>query len=70
MGKLSVPHTPDPASGGRKGPARGSATNAVGNETSTSVPAAQMSNPGPGSKRNTGDENLGHNSSKLHAALP
>ncbi len=67
MGRLNLPPTANPASGGRKGPA---GPGGVGNETSTDVHAAQMSTPGPGSKRNTGDENLGFNSSKLHEALP
>lgn len=70
MGRLNVPPTANPAENGRKGPAKGGATNVVGNETSAAVEAAMMSNPGPGSKRNTGDANLGHNSAALKAALP
>lgn len=70
MGRLNIPPTADPASNGRKGPAKGGATDAVGNETSAAMEGAFSSKVGPGSARNTGDANLGHNSSSLHAALP
>jgi hypothetical protein len=70
MGKLNVPHTADPASNGRKGPASGSKTDAVGNETSAAMEGAFSSSVGPGSKRNVGGPGLEHNSAMLKAALP
>lgn len=66
MGKLNVPPTSDPATPGRKGPA---GPTGVGNESKSDIEGAFNSMPGPGSKRNTGDANLGFSSSEIHSAL-
>mgnify|MGYP003443514856 FL=1 len=67
MGRLNVPPTADPASGGRKAPA---GPGSVGNETDPAIETALASQPGPGAKRNVGGPGLGHNSAELHKALP
>lgn len=65
MGKLNIPPTSDPAMPGRKAPHSAG----VGNETSADMDGALGSNPGPGTKRNTGDKNLGFDSGEIHKAL-
>ena len=65
MGKLNIPPTSNPAMPGRKAPHTADA----GPETSADMAGAMNSNPGPGSKRNTGDANLGFKSSAIQAAL-
>lgn len=66
MGKLNVPPTVDPATNGRKAPAKGDA----GPETHAQVEEAIMSNPGPGSGRNGASQpNLSFNSKAIHGAL-
>lgn len=66
MGKLNVPPTADPASNVRKGPAGPSGPGA---ESKADMGGAMDSAIGPGAKRNSGGENLGFNSSAIHAAL-
>ncbi len=66
MGKLMIPPTSDPASTGRKGPAGPSG---VGNETKADVSGAMMSNPGPGSGRNSGGGNMSFDSKCIKDTL-